>query len=157
MIFIAVIAFGDFILPLLSFRDKRPYLQRLEEIHYKELQYDTVMDKISYAIGFNWFRFVVVILVLIWVAYSAGLGEARTRKEFYVLVDDRDKVVVRIYGSTFITSKIDRKANTLSSQIEIIRLGEGQTLKLVGEAIGTLQIIQIDEERESDKSNKNSN
>lgn len=46
-----VMLFFDFVLPALTFWDKRSYLTRIQQIHERDLRYDSVLDKIAGRIG----------------------------------------------------------------------------------------------------------
>jgi magnesium-transporting ATPase (P-type) len=110
LIIFGFMLFLDFILPALSFRDKRSYTEKIKHNHEKSLQYDTVLDKIAARVGVNWIMIIMIIILALTFSYYSGIGYANRKIEYMVFVDRNDEVILRQYGDKIISASIDRNA-----------------------------------------------
>ena len=89
-----------------------------------------VFDKLGKFTGPGAFfasAFFYVVLVL---AYIAGNGNAATQREFLVLSDQPQSLVLRIYGDTIITAKVDEQSHETGDDFMLLHLPSNDKLSL---------------------------
>ncbi|ANX03763.1 hypothetical protein [Immundisolibacter cernigliae] len=120
--FFVPIAFGEFIFPLLTQRSTEGYVNKLEAQNKKELELDNLIDLVANAIGRRTFLFLALLLALSFVAYFAGGYEAKTQRDFMVIGEKADKVVLKTIGGHFLIAEFDREAKSLSTKFSLVSL-----------------------------------
>lgn len=137
---LAFLIFTDFILPALDFKNKVSYVDRIVSIHKKELEYYSAMDKLAYSIGFNWFRLAMTLFVLIFLAYSTGLGKARVKIEYQVLASKPNVALLKITPKYLILSEYDSYKKETFGEIIVKELNSFKNLTIKKKQIGPLKL-----------------
>jgi hypothetical protein len=120
--FVAIIAFIDFVIPLISRKDGKSYLERFDSMRKRDLAYDSVMDKFVYKFGLNWLLLLLVVGSLLYLSYNTGLGKARSQTEFFTLQGHPNSVVLRISDVMLIWTTYNEKTNEISRSFILERL-----------------------------------
>jgi hypothetical protein len=134
-VFFVPIVFGEFIFPLLTQRSTEGYLNKLEAQNKKELELDNLIDMVANALGRRTFLFLALLLALSFVAYFAGGYEAKTQRDFMVIGEKADKVVLKTISGHFLIAEFDREAKSLSTKFSLVsseREGFGFNYERIG-------------------------
>lgn len=141
LIWFIVMVFIDFIIPALSRKKGKSYVEKVQESHEADLQYDTFFDKLiqNLQIDTRTFKIILFLIFVIFLSFYSGLGKARKQKEFLVLQSDKNQVVLRKYGDIFITTKVDRDKKELTKTFSVYRFDPGKSFSFKTEMIGPLK------------------
>jgi len=119
-VFLVPLVIFEFIFPLLTQRDVRGYLSKLEAQNQAELQHETIMDVVAKSIGRRAFLFFGLLFVLSFTAYFAGGYEAKKQLDFMVIDEQPEKVVLKRNGAYSVTAQIDREKKSISRNFALI-------------------------------------
>jgi hypothetical protein len=151
--FLAVMAFFDFIVPAIPRKDGKRYLERLAEIHKRELAYDSVMDKLAYKLGFGWFRLLALAVVLLYLSYSTGLGKARLQTDYFSLEGRANSVILKLLENKLIWTTYHPKSNEVAPSFTIENLADGTKYVMKKVKIGPLSRPTPPEHQDQKNSN----
>jgi hypothetical protein len=126
---------------LLLIRKKKSLKEKLQQVEDENVE-DT--DKIDWLVHLfkklnNKERtFFFVILVIPYISFLFGNGEAMKQKEFLTICNNENTVVLKKYNDIFVCAKFNRKTNQLSDSLILIKLSESEPIILRTEKIGPL-------------------
>lgn len=123
--FLAVIMFFDFVVPAISRKDGKRYLERFAEPHKRDLAYESVMDKLAFKLGFSWFRLLALAVVLLYLSYSTGLGKARSQTDYFALEGRANSVILMIVENKLIWTTYNQKTNEIAPSFTVEILADG--------------------------------
>lgn len=81
---------------------------------------------------------VVLVAAPILIAYLVGMGDAKRARTFFVVADQSNTVVLKIYGENVVTATFDPCTNEISGPITVRPLNSDTPLALVKANIGPL-------------------
>jgi hypothetical protein len=132
--------FTYFILPLILFRDKRGYLDKLE-IAAARMDRDDTTNLIGwYKARINpWFTILTLIFAyFVFIAYEAGRMKAANQQEFLTTsINDREVVCLRAYADKLILTPFDRNTRRAEKRFIIVSLNDLKN-PLYVDAVGPL-------------------
>lgn len=137
-IILGLMLFFDFILPAFAFRDKKSYVDRIQNIHDRNLRYDSVLDKIAARIGISWIMVGLLIIFALSLSYYNGVGNARRQLEYLVLVGNTDEIILRQYNDTIVSAPIDRTAKQIFRIYTVQKISTAKYISFRPENIGPL-------------------
>ncbi len=132
----------NFLLPFLNRSDKREYREKLLSRFEEEsrAEWSPLFQRIADSVGIDAYRLLFAILGLLWLAYSTGLGNARSKKHYPVLTNALHTAVVRAYGDTFVTVLYDAESKGTSKEFGVYRAKPGSNIQFVIRDIGPLRL-----------------
>jgi hypothetical protein len=132
-----VILYGIFELLLPWFLEKEiPYLQRLQKRAVASNRTPTTLSTLVDKFGPNTVLTVFYAAATAWAAYWLGMQQARNQKDFLVIADNQEQVLLARYGDTLIFGEQD--ANSALQPKVIVRKMTDQSTTLIPEHIDHL-------------------
>lgn len=120
-LFIVPLAFFEFIFPVLTQRNITGYLNKLEAQNKIELEHDSLMDMAAKAVGRRAFLFSALLFALSFLAYFAGGYEAKTLRDFMVIAEQPEKVVLKRNSDYFVVAQFDRAKKSISREFTLFQ------------------------------------
>lgn len=111
--------------PLLVFRKKGPIRERLiaHEVAEEPFRERLIASRILVALGPGAYSLLMAFVLGGLLATTAGRGNAATQREYFVLTDMPDVVVLRMYHDRILAAPFDRKTKTVLPQLIIRKAG----------------------------------
>lgn len=125
--------------PAMRYRQYKTWRERFLATEEAEMRSGGSIDLLLDSLGPRMMKVVLVVIVLLFASYIVGNANANRQKDFFVLNDPPNYVVLRSYGDTLVTSKLDRAAKQTGSEFLFLRISNIERLKLTAERIGPLQ------------------
>lgn len=96
------------------------------------------MDKLAFKLGFNWFRLLALVAVLLYLSYSTGLGIARSQNEYFTLQGHPNSVVLKISDSKLIWTSYNSETHEVAPSFTVQMLEGGAKFVLEEVEVGPL-------------------
>lgn len=138
------------------FRNKKRLAARSKNLSQTGAEQNTALIKqkpepsenISYSLDEffeNWMppklaRLTLLVLMLLFVAWILGDGNASTQQKFLTMRDAPNSVVLRIYGDLMIVASVDRETHEVSEDLSLVWISEKKQLNFVNENVGPLTL-----------------
>ena len=133
-------AFLLFVSPLITQRDKRSYIEKLQAQRKRDLETPVViLDSLVRLLGRGAFIIIFVVILLLVFSYAIGEAEALNQDEFLVPSTYPQAVVLRIYGENMICAPFDREQKEIQKSFFIIRMTDEPRPMLQLQKIGPLR------------------
>lgn len=136
------LVFFEFIFPLLTQRNVPGYLNKLEAQNEMELEHDTLIDLAANAVGRRAFLFFALLLALSFLAYFAGGYEAKAQRDFMVVGEKAEKVVLKTISGYLLVAEFDRATKSLSTKFALVS-PEQQGFRFNYERVGPLVPVGV--------------
>lgn len=138
-LFLNLITWGIPFLFLL--RKKKSFKEKLQQIE-DELINDTDnfdwFSHLSRRLNYETRILLLIILMIPFIGYLIGNGEAMKQKEFQIICTNENAVVLKKYNDIFVCAKFNKKTKQLSDSLVLIKLTESEPIILITEKIGPL-------------------
>ena len=125
---------------LLTIRSKTPPSERLLEFALEKGKLDVTTLFIDF-FGLKRVQMVIYLGIGLGICFARGIGEAVKQKDFLVLQEPPNTVVLRSYGDLMICSNLDRERNAIDGKLMLIRSSGSGKLTLTNEKLGQVQIL----------------
>jgi len=136
-IFLFIIIFSELILPVITQRNQRGYLSKLEAQDKLDREIDTLIDIITRHINPKWILLFAFVLDLSVFSELLGKHIALTQEKFYVInTPELTAVVLRIYNEKLICAPFIKETKELQNTFFIINMATQQKLILTKEKVG---------------------
>lgn len=135
-----LLAFVDFVLPLITQRGRRPYKEKLEAVDAIDKKTTTLFDRLATSLRPG----VLLLVLLVWAMYGfaqyLGLYTAQHRTEYLIakMADGREAVVLREYHDRMICSEFDRESLHLEDGFFVLDVTSESVLWISREHVGPL-------------------
>jgi hypothetical protein len=140
--------FNEFVLPLIGQRGKGTYYQKLEAYEERrkknKLSEPSIVDLFvttNNVLILRRFRDIVLIIFFIFLAvYMIGASRAERQKEFLLLKNPKNIVVLKIYGDKYICAPFDPNTKTVEKSLYIIDSKKQDALWFDWQEVGPLKL-----------------
>jgi hypothetical protein len=119
-LFFVPLAFFEFIFPLITQRNISGYLNKLDAQNRIELEHDTLMDLVAMAVGRKIFLFSGFLLMVSFVSYFTGGYEAKTQRDFMVISEQPERVVLKRNSGYFVVARFEREKKSISKDFALV-------------------------------------
>jgi len=129
---IGLIFLYEFILPLITHRNCKTYIEKLEQAQNDDFSYDSATDFFAKKIGHFNYSILFKLGELSVLALFLGSLNGYLKTDFMVS-KAQDKIVLKMYNSKFLTAKYDNSNNSYQLLLELIdaeKLGQFNYQKL---------------------------
>ncbi len=137
---ILVIAFFEFVFPLITQRKKSTYAEKLRE--QENIEQRVKVHLLWHVIDLKYGRWLVTTLVYVYIgitfAYNFGRQYAESREEFFVAVNQNNSVILAIYDDTLVTAEVNHETKSLIGPISVTKLDNIKNLVIMKERVGPL-------------------
>ncbi len=100
----------------------------------------TMFDPLIKCFGIGAFWLSIAIIILFMVAFMTGRAESLFKEDYLVLYDKKPYVVLRVYGDKAILRGIDKENRLFTDEIQILKIGEKNSVLFKKETIGPLSL-----------------
>jgi hypothetical protein len=142
-----IVLFLGFVWPLIEQRGKGTYLQKLEaqEQANKNVKAPKLFSLITQKANTLNRRLLVNIAIILFIlyclAYAVGESEAEKQKNFWIVREPQQLVVLRIYGDRFVCAPFDFKAGTVEKTLYVLDTPKQGGLWLEWQQVGPLKPV----------------
>jgi hypothetical protein len=126
-----------FVLPLLDRRKDKTSDEKFVESILAEPE--SLVDSAARIIGVAPLRIAALIYMVIWIAYSAGRGEALDKKEYWVDSLRPDTLVLRIYGEVVVAHGYDPKKLQLTGDLIVSKISPHHSINFREQKLGHIK------------------
>jgi hypothetical protein len=130
----------QFALPLLWNRDVEGYIAKLEADHKIDQSIPKVMDFYSEKFGDQVVVGLVVLYFVSLIAFFAGSYDAKISKQFMVVSQGKELVVLKQFGGNYVAAELNRKTKQVVQNFRLIPISQ-PNLQLTYEIIGPLEPV----------------
>ncbi len=135
LVCILVIQFGY---PLI-YRNKKTYIEKLEEASRIDSEHPSIFEKFGDLFGDTGSVWILGGFYFLFLASVAGHSNARDQKEFLVMeVEDSQVVVLRTYGDKMITAPLSEQKNRIKRKFHVIYQSDLKQTSIEREEVGPL-------------------
>ncbi|HEY5728812.1 MAG TPA: hypothetical protein VIS72_02085 [Anaerolineales bacterium] len=138
LIFCLIIAFIQFIFPLLTQRKVRGYINKLAAQLEADRQNVNFPSLLADWFGLNPIIFLLLFIFGYFVASTAGLAEAVKKTDFLVIHSNPEVVVLRIYNDLAIGASFNRTTKELGDEFTFTSIKQDPNIVFELESIGPL-------------------
>lgn len=115
------LVFIDFILPIITHKTKKTYLEKLEACDELDANRESLLDTFASKVGFSVFSAIFYTFLLsIFIGYI-GAHEAANKTQF-MTSKDQTKIVLTKYGEQFIVAKFNRADKTFTPEFSLEKI-----------------------------------
>jgi hypothetical protein len=134
--------FIEFLLPLLTQRKTKGYLNKLIAQGELDESRSGVFHHIATYMGRSGLLLVLIFFIGINLSWSVGNAMAKSQREFLVTNTSPKLVVLQIYGDYFICVPFDKQSKKVFTDFKILKMTENSNIVFSLEEIGPLKIAQ---------------
>jgi hypothetical protein len=140
LIFIVLYGLYIFLMPYGTHRNICGYLNKLKEQDDVSIKKPTSLDWLAKIIGRGGVVIVLVIILMLWISYWGGKGEAKNQQNYYFPSTYPNAVVLRIYGDKLICAPRVIGALQIEREYFIIKTDDKPSPHLIYEKVGHLSV-----------------
>lgn len=149
-----VFGFSEFIVPLITQRDKKDYESKLQAYDDADWKFREERGALSVRLiklfGYKNIIFIFNLLVCVFLTQTIGEIAASRKIMFFVMPNNPQKVVVRIYGDNLICAPFDKETKTIKRDISIYKLTDPEARNLKFEILGPLKVEKSEDKTKSE-------
>jgi len=142
-----LIGIPEFILPLLTQKDRKTYSEKIEADWDSEWRLREAKNVLSWRllkmIGHKNIILVINIFIVAQLVQTAGEVVASRQIRFFTMSSAAEKVVLRIYNDKLICADFDRKTKTVKSGVAILKPDGSNVTSLKLEMLGPLKMERL--------------
>lgn len=140
LIIFIIMIFLEILWPLLVYRNIKSIKDKFiaDEIAEARVREKGILGRLHLAIGSLISNLIYILILGAILAHSAGGANAVTQKEYYLLGDNSNIAVLRIYSDMVIGVPIDFKNKLVENKVIIQKIGERDKVELVPSKVGPL-------------------
>jgi hypothetical protein len=140
LITFCIIILLEILWPFIIFRKEKSIKNRFiaDEIAESKVKARGILGRLHLSIGPLFSNLIYIIILGAILANSAGKAKAITQKEYYLLGDNSNIVIIRIYSDMLIGISVDSKTKLIGEKIIIQKIGENHKIELFSSKIGPL-------------------
>ena len=141
VVIILLMAFSEFIWPLITQKAKGSYAEKL--VGQDQIEQEAKVHLLWHVVDSKYGRWLVTTLVWVYLAIAfthvVGLQSAVSRRIFDVPDGVSDTAIVAIYDDTMISAKFDPDSRELTGSLRIVKLADKSPLAIHAEIVGPLK------------------
>ena len=140
LIVVMYLLFMEIIWPLVSYRDKKSLREKFvsDEVAYGKGMHQSILGRIRDTLGTLGYALVFTLFFCGSLAHTAGNAKATTQREFFVLNEESEIAIVRLYQEMIIGVHFERETRTIQPEIILRAIKGDNTIQLIREDIGPL-------------------
>ncbi len=140
IILISFLLIVEVILPLIFHRKEKSFVGKLiaSDIAEQRATENDLWSVIIKNIGLNSFRIILFYIITISITFNAGVGKAELAKEYYLLADNPNIIVLKMSSDMLICVPYDASSKKIKDTFMIYKLGPKDKYEFVRQKIGPL-------------------
>lgn len=140
-IFLVIIVIFEFLWPILVYKKEESFKNRFIADEDAEVgpRSRTITGRLTTIIGPVAYMIILLFFLGSYFASMSGKAEAITKKEYFLLIDEPNIVVVRIYSDHLICVRFDEKTKEIQPFLIIRKIEDEKNLELARKEVGPLQ------------------
>ena len=137
----------EFLRPLLAWHDKKTYAEKLAaEREYRAWVHNrSLFAHLERIVGASIIRFILSLVLVLWLAFSAGSSKALNRISYFVDTARTNTVILAIYDTRFVSATYDPSNHIVSTDLTIYEISDACPFSLKNEPIGPLSPMKSKE------------
>lgn len=135
----------QFLLPVVMHREVKGYIAKLEADHKISQSVPKLMDFYSEHIDNRVVISLIVLYFISLIAFFSGSYDAKISRQFIILNQDKELVVLKQFGSSYLTAEFNRKTKQIVQRFRLIPI-DRPDLQLTYEVVGPLEPVDRPQE-----------
>lgn len=144
IIIFVILGFSEFILPLITQRDKKNYDSKLQAADEADWKFREERGALSVRLirifGHKNIMLIINLFLCVNLVQMVGEIAASKKMQFFVIPSSPEKIVLRIYNDNLICTEFNRDTKSFKRGISIYKLTDPQVQNLKLEILGLLKI-----------------
>jgi len=127
----------EIIMPLLLYKDRNGFIDKLiaDEEHPKKGLHVEILHKI----GPLFYNLILMIMIISSMAYNIGKATAINSKDCYVMTNNQNIAVIKIYQDILVSIPFRPDTKTINGSFIIQKIGENHKVEVIKKNIGPLK------------------